>query len=68
MLADLNSVLGWGFPSWTGGVMSYIDTMGWRAFIALCDALAESCGDQFRIDDEIRQSAAGIDRIYPPED
>ena len=35
--ADLASILGWSFPSYTGGVLSYIDTLGISAFISLCD-------------------------------
>ncbi|MFV0643328.1 MAG: FAD-dependent oxidoreductase, partial [Sphingomonadaceae bacterium] len=26
--ADLGAVYGWGFPAWTGGTLSYIDTIG----------------------------------------
>ncbi len=26
--ADLGSILGWGFPAYTGGTLSYIDTIG----------------------------------------
>ncbi len=26
--ADIGSVFGWGFPPWTGGTLSYIDTVG----------------------------------------
>jgi 3-hydroxyacyl-CoA dehydrogenase/enoyl-CoA hydratase/3-hydroxybutyryl-CoA epimerase len=45
--ADLASTLGWGFPSYTGGVMSYVDTMGLNAFIALCDELNAQTGAGF---------------------
>lgn len=65
--ADLNSVIGWGFPSYTGGVMSYIDTMGWGAFIDLCDHLAATCGDAFRIDEDLRRRAEENDRVYPAQ-
>ena len=35
--ADLGSILGWGFPAWTGGTLSYIDMIGLDVFIAECD-------------------------------
>ncbi|MCH8861664.1 MAG: enoyl-CoA hydratase/isomerase family protein [Proteobacteria bacterium] len=63
--ADLASVLGWGFPSYTGGVMSYIDTMGLRTFNALCDRFAERGGASGRPSDWLRKRAAEGERIYP---
>jgi 3-hydroxyacyl-CoA dehydrogenase/enoyl-CoA hydratase/3-hydroxybutyryl-CoA epimerase len=66
--ADLNSVLGWGFPSYTGGVMSYIDTMGWRAFGELCDCLSEDCGERFRIDRDLRRRVEENVRIFAAPD
>jgi 3-hydroxyacyl-CoA dehydrogenase/enoyl-CoA hydratase/3-hydroxybutyryl-CoA epimerase len=65
--ADLNSVLGWGFPSYTGGVMSYIDTMGLGSFVALCDHFAAEFGDRFNVDPELRERARENDRIYPAQ-
>jgi 3-hydroxyacyl-CoA dehydrogenase/enoyl-CoA hydratase/3-hydroxybutyryl-CoA epimerase len=44
---DLGSILGWGFPSWTGGTLSYVDTVGVREFVARCLRLAEECGPRF---------------------
>ena len=52
--ADLSTVLGGGFPSYTGGVMSYISTMGLPTFIALCDSFADESGEHFRPSDELR--------------
>jgi hypothetical protein len=37
---DLGSILGWGFPAWTGGTLSFIDTVGIAAFVAECERLA----------------------------
>jgi 3-hydroxyacyl-CoA dehydrogenase/enoyl-CoA hydratase/3-hydroxybutyryl-CoA epimerase len=45
--ADVGSVFGWGFPAWTGGTLSYIDTVGLKTFLAECEALTESCGSRF---------------------
>jgi 3-hydroxyacyl-CoA dehydrogenase/enoyl-CoA hydratase/3-hydroxybutyryl-CoA epimerase len=46
--ADLGSILGWGYPAWTGGTLSYIDTMGIGAFVAECDRLAKRYGKRFK--------------------
>jgi 3-hydroxyacyl-CoA dehydrogenase/enoyl-CoA hydratase/3-hydroxybutyryl-CoA epimerase len=46
--ADLGSILGWGFPAWTGGTLSYIDTMGIVEFVAECDRLAKRYGKRFK--------------------
>ena len=37
--ADLGSILGWGFPAYTGGTLSYIDTIGTTQFVAECKRL-----------------------------
>src|SRR3546814_20327285 len=37
--ADLGSIYGWGFPAWTGGTISYIDTVGIQNFVREADTL-----------------------------
>jgi 3-hydroxyacyl-CoA dehydrogenase/enoyl-CoA hydratase/3-hydroxybutyryl-CoA epimerase len=64
--ADLASVLGWGFPKYTGGVMSYIDTIGLSAFIAQCDELSAATGAQLAPSNWLRARAGQSDRIYTP--
>ena len=39
--ADLGSILGWGFPAYTGGTLSFIDTVGPAKFVAECKRLAK---------------------------
>jgi 3-hydroxyacyl-CoA dehydrogenase/enoyl-CoA hydratase/3-hydroxybutyryl-CoA epimerase len=46
--ADLGSILGWGFPAWTGGVLSFIDTIGVGRFVAQCQQLAKVHGPRFQ--------------------
>jgi len=46
--ADLGSVLALGYPSWTGGTLSFIDTVGAAKFVAECDRLAVQHGERFR--------------------
>jgi 3-hydroxyacyl-CoA dehydrogenase/enoyl-CoA hydratase/3-hydroxybutyryl-CoA epimerase len=46
--ADLGSILGFGFAPYTGGTLSYIDGMGVKTFVALCEKLAAAYGDHFK--------------------
>ena len=46
--ADVGSILGFGFAPFTGGTISYIDGMGVKAFVALCNDLAKHCGERFK--------------------
>jgi 3-hydroxyacyl-CoA dehydrogenase/enoyl-CoA hydratase/3-hydroxybutyryl-CoA epimerase len=45
--ADVGSILGWGFAPFYGGVLSYIDRMGTKDFLALCRSLEEKHGARF---------------------
>src|SRR3546814_5612905 len=45
--ADLGSIYGWGFPAWTGGTISYIDTVGIQNFVREADTLATKYGARF---------------------
>ncbi|MCB9999786.1 MAG: enoyl-CoA hydratase/isomerase family protein [Methylobacteriaceae bacterium] len=45
--ADVGSILGFGFAPFTGGAISYIDFMGTKAFVELCDRLTAKYGDRF---------------------
>jgi len=55
---DLGSVLGWGFPIYTGGAISYIDFVGIEQFVEDCDAFKEKFGDRFAVPDSLRALAA----------
>jgi 3-hydroxyacyl-CoA dehydrogenase / enoyl-CoA hydratase / 3-hydroxybutyryl-CoA epimerase len=45
--ADVGSILGFGFAPFTGGTLSYIDGMGTKAFVDLCNRFAKTCGERF---------------------
>jgi 3-hydroxyacyl-CoA dehydrogenase/enoyl-CoA hydratase/3-hydroxybutyryl-CoA epimerase len=45
--ADVGSILGFGFAPFSGGTLSFIDMMGTKAFVALCQALAKRHGPRF---------------------
>ena len=56
--ADVGSIFGWGFPPYTGGTLSYIDTLGIGAFVAECDRLEKRHGERFHVSDWLRERAA----------
>jgi 3-hydroxyacyl-CoA dehydrogenase/enoyl-CoA hydratase/3-hydroxybutyryl-CoA epimerase len=63
--ADLGSILGWGFPPWTGGTISYIETVGLKEFVANCDRLARAHGDRFKVSDALRARSLRGERFHP---
>jgi 3-hydroxyacyl-CoA dehydrogenase/enoyl-CoA hydratase/3-hydroxybutyryl-CoA epimerase len=46
--ADVGSILGFGFAPFTGGTISYIDGMGVKTFVRMCNDLAKACGERFK--------------------
>ncbi|HXX03526.1 MAG TPA: FAD-dependent oxidoreductase [Xanthobacteraceae bacterium] len=68
--ADVGSILGFGFAPFTGGTISYIDGMGAKAFVDLCNRLAKKYGDRFKPGKLLRDMAKTGDSFYhrfPPE-
>ncbi len=55
--ADIGSIFGWGFPAWTGGTLSLIDTVGIKRFVAECDRMADTYGARFTVSDWLRERA-----------
>jgi len=55
--ADIGSIFGWGFPAYTGGTLSYIDTVGIENIVADCDRMAGLYGDRFHVSDWLRERA-----------
>jgi len=62
--ADLGAIFGWGFPVWTGGPLSYIDTVGLKTFVATADMLAQRHGAQFTPPQMFRDMAASGQGLY----
>ncbi len=54
---DIGSLMGWGFPPYTGGALSYIDYVGMDTFIAECDDFTEKFGERFTVPDSLRALA-----------
>ncbi len=63
--ADIGSIFGWGFPAWSGGTLSLIDTLGTERFVAECDRLAAAYGPRFAVPDGLRQRAREGRAFYP---
>ncbi|MDW3647037.1 MAG: 3-hydroxyacyl-CoA dehydrogenase NAD-binding domain-containing protein [Bacteroidia bacterium] len=54
---DIGSVLGWGFPIYTGGALSYIDYVGVQQFVADCDDFTQRFGARWTVPDSLRKLA-----------
>ena len=63
--ADLGSILGIGYPAWTGGAISYIETFGIPEFVAECQRLAKRYGPRFKPTRTLRRMAREGQRFYP---
>ncbi|QVM82615.1 3-hydroxyacyl-CoA dehydrogenase NAD-binding domain-containing protein [Novosphingobium decolorationis] len=67
--ADLGSVLGIGFPAWTGGALSLISTVGVDAFVADCTRFADRAGPRFHPDpaaiEAVRTEAERVRQVRP---
>jgi 3-hydroxyacyl-CoA dehydrogenase/enoyl-CoA hydratase/3-hydroxybutyryl-CoA epimerase len=62
--ADVGAILGWGFAPFTGGPISYIDTIGLAAFVKRCDEFAEKYGERFKPNALLRELAAKGTTFY----
>ncbi|MDB5970321.1 MAG: 3-hydroxyacyl-CoA dehydrogenase [Hydrocarboniphaga sp.] len=65
--ADIGSILGIGYPAWTGGTLSYIDTLGAASFVADCQRLAAEYGPRFRPSEWLIARAKNGAQFYPVE-
>lgn len=61
---DIGSILGWGFPPYTGGALSYIDYVGIEQFVADCKQYAADFGDRFTPGAKLESMAAAGTGIY----
>jgi 3-hydroxyacyl-CoA dehydrogenase / enoyl-CoA hydratase / 3-hydroxybutyryl-CoA epimerase len=62
--ADVGSILGFGFAPFTGGTLSYIDMMGTKRFVALCERLAAKHGPRFAPPRLLVDMATRDERFY----
>ena len=61
---DVGAILGWGFCPWSGGPFSWLDMMGARQAVAICDNLTASFGARFAAPDLLRDMASKGDSFY----
>jgi len=54
---DIGSILGWGFPIYTGGAISYIDYYGIKQFVADCDEFKGKFGERWDVPASLRALA-----------
>jgi len=69
--ADVGSILGFGFAPYSGGTLSYIDTMGTTEFVDLCKKFTRKWGPRFKPNKLLRDMAKTGDTFYgkfPPVD
>jgi 3-hydroxyacyl-CoA dehydrogenase / enoyl-CoA hydratase / 3-hydroxybutyryl-CoA epimerase len=62
--ADLGSILGFGFAPFSGGVLSMIDGIGAKAFVARAEALAAKHGQRFTPGAQLKAMAASGGTFY----
>jgi 3-hydroxyacyl-CoA dehydrogenase/enoyl-CoA hydratase/3-hydroxybutyryl-CoA epimerase len=62
--ADVGSILGFGFAPYTGGTLSYIDGMGLKTFVTLCETLASTYGNRFQPTPLLKDMAAKGETFY----
>jgi 3-hydroxyacyl-CoA dehydrogenase/enoyl-CoA hydratase/3-hydroxybutyryl-CoA epimerase len=62
--ADVGSILGFGFAPFTGGVLSLIDGIGAKAFVARAEAMAAQHGRRFTPGDGLKAMAAKGETFY----
>ena len=61
---DIGSILGWGFPPYTGGTLSLIETVGLQQFVDECDRMAAAYGPRFAVPESLRERAASGRGFY----
>ena len=62
--ADLGAIFGWGFAPWTGGPLSYIDTIGVNEFVRTAESLAQKHGARFNPPQMFRDLAKENKTLY----
>ena len=55
--ANIGSIMGIGYPVWTGGILQFINQTGLPTFIERAEHLQTTCGERFRIPTLLKQMA-----------
>ncbi len=62
--ADVGGILGFGFAPFTGGTLSYIDGMGTREFVQICEKFAKKYGPRFEPNALLKDMAKKGETFY----
>jgi 3-hydroxyacyl-CoA dehydrogenase/enoyl-CoA hydratase/3-hydroxybutyryl-CoA epimerase len=62
--ADVGSILGFGFAPYSGGTLSFIDMMGTKPFVDLCNRLEKKHGARFKAGKLLVEMAAQGQTFY----
>ena len=54
--ANIGSILGIGFPAWTGGAIQFIASEGRNVFFERAEALVVNCGNRFNVSADVRDT------------
>src|SRR6202000_1450036 len=55
--ADVGAILAWAFAPFTGGPVSYIDTVGAKALVESCEKFAAKYGERFKPNKLLKEMA-----------
>ncbi len=64
--ADVGSIFGIGYPAWTGGVLSYIETVGLQHFVDQAAQLARRHGERYMPSPWLAERARRNERFHRP--
>jgi 3-hydroxyacyl-CoA dehydrogenase/enoyl-CoA hydratase/3-hydroxybutyryl-CoA epimerase len=56
--ANIGSIMGIGYPVWTGGILQFINQTGVSEFVARAEQLHEAYGDRFAVPQLLKDMAA----------
>ncbi|MCL4676754.1 MAG: 3-hydroxyacyl-CoA dehydrogenase, partial [Pararhodobacter sp.] len=61
---DVGAILGWGFAPWSGGPFSWLDIIGAKRAVEICDDLTARFGPRFTTPQSLRDMAASGRTFY----
>ena len=61
---DVGAIMGWGFAPWSGGPFSWLDMIGARRAIEICDDFVARIGERFAAPGLLRELAERGDSFY----
>ncbi|MFN4100760.1 MAG: 3-hydroxyacyl-CoA dehydrogenase family protein, partial [Pararhodobacter sp.] len=64
---DVGAILGWGFAPWSGGPFGWLDIIGAKTAVGICDALEATHGARFSCPALLRDMAEKGQTFYGPK-